>query len=174
MPLFQPGTQLIAPRGPTPTIIQPQQVISTPGAGGKPGTPVVVSMTKTGQPNMTIVSKQMGYTTPGGPRTVAPVTVGVPPQATQMTPQPVAHAVQPQASTSSGTPGPAVQIPMSQSAIENVKKCKNFLTTLIKLASNANQAPETVQNVKDLVQNLIVSYRTVPTGCSELYYVIDF
>ena len=97
---------------------------------------------------MTIVSKQMIHTTPGGTRTVAPVTVGAPHQAH------IAHPTG-QPSTSSG--GAPLQIPMSQSAIENVKKCKNFLTTLIKLASNANQAPETVQNVKDLVQNLIVS-----------------
>ncbi|XP_041455314.1 transcription initiation factor TFIID subunit 4-like [Lytechinus variegatus] len=44
---------------------------------------------------------------------------------------------------------------LSSSAMDNVKKCRNFLTTLIKLASNANQPPETVQNVKMLVQSLI-------------------
>ena len=39
--------------------------------------------------------------------------------------------------------------------LENVKKCKNFLSTLIKLASS--QPPETVRNVRDLIQGLIVS-----------------
>uniref|UniRef100_A0A8V5FU03 Uncharacterized protein n=1 Tax=Melopsittacus undulatus TaxID=13146 RepID=A0A8V5FU03_MELUD len=39
--------------------------------------------------------------------------------------------------------------------LENVKKCKNFLATLIKLASSGPQAPETGQNVKNLVQNLL-------------------
>lgn len=40
--------------------------------------------------------------------------------------------------------------------LENVKKCKNFLATLIKLASSGPQAPEMGQNVKNLVQNLLV------------------
>lgn len=38
---------------------------------------------------------------------------------------------------------------------ENVKKCKNFLSTLIKLA--ANQPEQVVRNVKQLIQGLIVS-----------------
>uniref|UniRef100_A0A803V7I3 TATA-box binding protein associated factor 4b n=1 Tax=Ficedula albicollis TaxID=59894 RepID=A0A803V7I3_FICAL len=38
---------------------------------------------------------------------------------------------------------------------KNVKKCKNFLATLIKLASSGPQAPEMGQNVKSLVQNLL-------------------
>ena len=42
-------------------------------------------------------------------------------------------------------------------AMDDVNKCKNFLNTLIRLASNGNQPPQTVQNVKDLVKNLIVS-----------------
>ena len=39
--------------------------------------------------------------------------------------------------------------------LENVKKCKNFLSTLLKLA--ANQPATTVKNVRDLIQGLIVS-----------------
>lgn len=39
--------------------------------------------------------------------------------------------------------------------LENVKKCKNFLSTLIKLA--ANQPDQTVKNVRALIQGLIVS-----------------
>uniref|UniRef100_F6U8F8 TAFH domain-containing protein n=1 Tax=Ciona intestinalis TaxID=7719 RepID=F6U8F8_CIOIN len=39
--------------------------------------------------------------------------------------------------------------------IVNVNKCRNFLTTLIKLASTGGQLQETVRNVKALVQNLI-------------------
>lgn len=44
--------------------------------------------------------------------------------------------------------------------MENVKKCKNFLSTLIKLASSGKQSSETAANVKELVQNLLV--RKVP------------
>lgn len=41
---------------------------------------------------------------------------------------------------------------------ENVKKCKNFLATLIKLASHNSPSPETSKNVKALVQDLLVSF----------------
>lgn len=42
---------------------------------------------------------------------------------------------------------------------ENVKKCKNFLATLIKLASHNSPSPETSKNVKALVQDLLVSLK---------------
>uniref|UniRef100_H3DQY1 TAFH domain-containing protein n=1 Tax=Tetraodon nigroviridis TaxID=99883 RepID=H3DQY1_TETNG len=38
---------------------------------------------------------------------------------------------------------------------ENVKKCKNFLATLIKLASHNSPSPDTSKNVKALVQDLL-------------------
>ncbi|XP_074841917.1 transcription initiation factor TFIID subunit 4B [Carettochelys insculpta] len=44
---------------------------------------------------------------------------------------------------------------ISTEMLENVKKCKNFLATLIKLASSGPQAPEMGQNVKNLVQHLL-------------------
>ena len=44
----------------------------------------------------------------------------------------------------------------SQETLENVKKCRNFLSTLIKLASSGKQTPETTANVKELVKNLLV------------------
>ncbi|NXG78755.1 TAF4B factor, partial [Baryphthengus martii] len=47
------------------------------------------------------------------------------------------------------------QTSASTEMLENVKKCKNFLATLIKLASSAPQATEMGQNVKNLVQNLL-------------------
>lgn len=37
-----------------------------------------------------------------------------------------------------------------------MKKCKNFLATLIKLASHNSPSPETSRNVKALVQDLLV------------------
>lgn len=42
-----------------------------------------------------------------------------------------------------------------QQPLDNVKKCKNFLSTLIKLA--ASQPEQTVKNVRELIQGLIVS-----------------
>lgn len=47
----------------------------------------------------------------------------------------------------------------SQEMQENVKKCKNFLATLIKLASHNSPSPETSKNVKALVQDLLVGVR---------------
>jgi len=39
--------------------------------------------------------------------------------------------------------------------VENVKKCKNFFSTLLRLASQ--QPAETLNTVKKLIQNLVVS-----------------
>ncbi|NXW82049.1 TAF4B factor, partial [Alopecoenas beccarii] len=47
------------------------------------------------------------------------------------------------------------QTSTSTEMLENVKKCKNFLATLIKLASSGPRAPQMGQNVKNLVQNLL-------------------
>ncbi|NWX04478.1 TAF4B factor, partial [Caloenas nicobarica] len=47
------------------------------------------------------------------------------------------------------------QTSTSTEMLENVKKCKNFLATLIKLASSGPQASQMGQNVKNLVQNLL-------------------
>uniref|UniRef100_A0A8C8B7M4 TATA-box binding protein associated factor 4b n=1 Tax=Otus sunia TaxID=257818 RepID=A0A8C8B7M4_9STRI len=63
--------------------------------------------------------------------------------------------------SSTGTPvklpvtGPPAQANSQKAMLENVKKCKNFLATLIKLASSGPQAHEMGQNVKNLVQNLL-------------------
>lgn len=57
--------------------------------------------------------------------------------------------------------------------LENVKKCKNFLATLIKLASGSGpQATEMGQNVKNLVQNLLVRLFIFKSKVWHLY--IDF
>lgn len=48
--------------------------------------------------------------------------------------------------------------------MENVKKCKNFLSTLIKLASSGKQSTETAANVKELVQHLLVRAPPGPAG----------
>lgn len=43
-----------------------------------------------------------------------------------------------------------------QETLENVKKCRNFLSTLIKLTSNGKQSSETTANVKELIKKLLV------------------
>lgn len=56
---------------------------------------------------------------------------------------------------------------------ENVKKCKNFLATLIKLASHNSPTPETSKNVKALVQDLLVSPLSTSCGIC-VYYLYVF
>ncbi|XP_035992359.1 transcription initiation factor TFIID subunit 4 isoform X5 [Fundulus heteroclitus] len=95
-------------------------------------------------------------TAPQGP--VAPTVAVTAPQQTPvvMTPQaPAQSTSQPAPPTQTGiaaAPGAPV---VSQEMQENVKKCKNFLATLIKLASHNSPSPETSKNVKALVQDLL-------------------
>uniref|UniRef100_M3Y506 TATA-box binding protein associated factor 4b n=2 Tax=Mustela putorius furo TaxID=9669 RepID=M3Y506_MUSPF len=49
----------------------------------------------------------------------------------------------------------AAQTSLSPAMLENVKKCKNFLAMLIKLACSGSQSPEMGQNVKKLVEQLL-------------------
>uniref|UniRef100_A0A8C5BGB4 TATA-box binding protein associated factor 4 n=1 Tax=Gadus morhua TaxID=8049 RepID=A0A8C5BGB4_GADMO len=51
---------------------------------------------------------------------------------------------QPLGTATTGQPGSA-----APETLENVKKCRNFLSTLIKLASSGKQTPETTANVKE-------------------------
>ncbi|XP_057885632.1 transcription initiation factor TFIID subunit 4B [Melospiza georgiana] len=61
------------------------------------------------------------------------------------------------------------QTSASTEMLENVKKCKNFLATLVKLASSGPQAPEMGQNVKNLVQNLLEAKIEPEEFTKELY-----
>uniref|UniRef100_UPI00398EB309 transcription initiation factor TFIID subunit 4-like n=1 Tax=Pristiophorus japonicus TaxID=55135 RepID=UPI00398EB309 len=99
----------------------------------------------------------------------APTQTPASPQ-TPLQPQPATKMrlqVQPQVIPSSPLAGtPAVSqvslaprtVPLAragQEMQENVKKCKNFLATLIKLASHSGQSVDTSRNVKALVQDLL-------------------
>ncbi|XP_038137755.1 transcription initiation factor TFIID subunit 4-like [Cyprinodon tularosa] len=53
------------------------------------------------------------------------------------------------------TGAPLAPIAISAETLENVKKCRNFLSTLIKLASNGKQSSETTASVKELVKSLL-------------------
>ncbi|XP_034734813.1 uncharacterized protein LOC117948951 [Etheostoma cragini] len=69
----------------------------------------------------------------------------------------------------STTPAPVATTParvnmVSQEMQENVKKCKNFLATLIKLASHNSPSPDTSKNVKGLVQDLLDEEHHEPTS----------
>uniref|UniRef100_A0A672RTA9 TAFH domain-containing protein n=1 Tax=Sinocyclocheilus grahami TaxID=75366 RepID=A0A672RTA9_SINGR len=57
----------------------------------------------------------------------------------------------------------------SAETMENVKKCRNFLSTLIKLATSGKQSSETVANVKELVKNLLEGTIEAEEFTSRLY-----
>ncbi|KAJ8419095.1 hypothetical protein AAFF_G00005940 [Aldrovandia affinis] len=59
--------------------------------------------------------------------------------------------------TPAKTEGPKATstITISAETLENVKKCKNFLVTLIKLASSGTHSAEMAKNVKELVKSLL-------------------
>ncbi|XP_034393778.1 transcription initiation factor TFIID subunit 4-like isoform X2 [Cyclopterus lumpus] len=58
---------------------------------------------------------------------------------------------------------------VSAETLENVKKCRNFLSTLIKLASGGKQSSETAANVKELVKNLLEAKIDPEDFTSRLY-----
>lgn len=60
-----------------------------------------------------------------------------------------------QVTSQASTAQSSQSIVLSQEDVVNVSKCRNFLTTLIKLASAGGQSATTVNNVKKLVQDLI-------------------
>lgn len=160
----QPQTPM-APRPATPTSAPPVQ-ISTVQA---PGTPIIAR-----QVTPTTIIKQVSQ---------APTTVqttgalqrspGVQPQlvlggAAQTTALGTATAVQTGA-PQRAVPGAATTSTAATETMENVKKCKNFLSTLIKLASSGKQSTETAANVKGLVQSLLDGKIEAEDFTSRLY-----
>uniref|UniRef100_A0A8C8LY46 TAFH domain-containing protein n=1 Tax=Oncorhynchus tshawytscha TaxID=74940 RepID=A0A8C8LY46_ONCTS len=151
---------VMAPRPATPTSTPPFQITSVQA----PGTPIL-----TRQVTPTTIIKQ-GSPVP----TSAPVTTTL-----QKPPSPMI-VVGAAAGTSMGTalPGatqrtvtasPGTTVTLATETMENVKKCKNFLSTLIKLASSGKQSSETAANVKDLVKDLLEGKIEVEDFTNRLY-----
>ncbi|KAK4812617.1 hypothetical protein QYF61_011488 [Mycteria americana] len=154
----------------SPTVIssQPPPSIGT-GAPTAPGTPIIAR-----QVTPTTIIKQVSQaqttvqptTTLQRPPVVQPqIVLGGTAQTTTLG---TATAVQ------TGTPQRTVQGTTATSTaatetMENVKKCKNFLSTLIKLASSGKQSSETAANVKELVQNLLDGKIEAEDFTSRLY-----
>uniref|UniRef100_A0AAX7UTT0 TAFH domain-containing protein n=1 Tax=Astatotilapia calliptera TaxID=8154 RepID=A0AAX7UTT0_ASTCA len=122
----------ITQRPATPTAATTIRVSTAPTVMAPSITPVSVKMT-TPQKTPTVI-------TTGGTPVAKPA--GVPSTPMTGTPAPAAS--------------PATRVTVvSQEMQENVKKCKNFLATLIKLASHNSPSPDTSKNVKALVQDLL-------------------
>ncbi|XP_048015244.1 transcription initiation factor TFIID subunit 4 isoform X2 [Megalobrama amblycephala] len=121
--------------------MSPRPATPTAGAAFRVTTPVaqktaVVTITSAQKPTTTVI-------TAGARVQPAPQTVLKP-------------SVTPQSPSTTSAAAQVNRAPvLSQEMQENVKKCKNFLATLIKLASHNSPSPETSRNVKALVQDLL-------------------
>ncbi|KAK2082205.1 transcription initiation factor TFIID subunit 4 [Saguinus oedipus] len=146
----QPQTTM-APRPATPTSAPPVR-ISTVQA---PGTPIIArQVTPT-----TIIKHVSQAQTTVPPSATLQRSPGVQPQlvlggAAQTASLGTATAVQ-TGTPQRTVPGATTTSSAATETMENVKKCKNVLSTLIKLASSGKQSTETAANVKELVQNLL-------------------
>uniref|UniRef100_A0A8C5YVR0 TATA-box binding protein associated factor 4 n=1 Tax=Marmota marmota marmota TaxID=9994 RepID=A0A8C5YVR0_MARMA len=151
----------MAPRPAAPTSAPPVQ-ISTVQA---PGTPIIAR-----QVTPTTIIKQVSQAqTTVQPTATLQRSPGVQPQlvlggSAQAASLGTATAVQAGAPQRT-VPGAASASTAATETMENVKKCKNFLSTLIKLASSGKQSTETAANVKELVQNLLVRSRVSEGFC---------
>ncbi|XP_039529809.1 transcription initiation factor TFIID subunit 4 isoform X2 [Pimephales promelas] len=152
--LAQMQAQSQAARPAAPTSTTPGQITS----GQAPGTPLMAR-----QVTPTTIIKQGSPT----PSSTATTTLQRPPvQASS-----VGAVLSVQAGTAQRTVTAATGTTVSSATetMENVKKCRNFLSTLIKLATSGKQSSETVANVKELVKNLLEGAIEAEEFTSRLY-----
>ncbi|KAJ8360837.1 hypothetical protein SKAU_G00173620 [Synaphobranchus kaupii] len=156
----------MAPRPATPTSTPPVQITSVQA----PGTPImarqVASTTIIKQATPTQNSVQATTTLQRPPVLQNSIMLGGAATPTSIgTPTPV----QPGAAQRTVTGSPGAATPTTTETLENVKKCKNFLSTLIKLASSGKQSSETAANVKELVKSLLEGKMEAEDFTSRLY-----
>ncbi|XP_036386981.1 transcription initiation factor TFIID subunit 4 [Megalops cyprinoides] len=156
----------MAPRPATPTSTPPVQITSVQA----PGTPImarqVTPTTIIKQATPTQTSVQATTTLQRPPVLQNPIVLsGAATPASIGTPVPV----QPGAAQRTVTASPGTTAATTTETLENVKKCKNFLSTLIKLASSGKQSSETTANVKELVKNLLEGKIEAEDFTSRLY-----
>lgn len=152
--LAQMQAQSQAARPAAPTSTAPGQITSAQA----PGTPLMAR-----QVTPTTIIKQGSPT----PSSTATTTLQRPPvQASS-----VGAVLSVQAGTAQRTVTAATGTTVSSATetMENVKKCRNFLSTLIKLATSGKQSSETVANVKELVKNLLEGAIEAEEFTSRLY-----
>ncbi|KAL7837217.1 hypothetical protein SRHO_G00269280 [Serrasalmus rhombeus] len=151
--LAQMQAQMQATRAVTPASTTPGQITSAQ----TPGAPIM-----TRQVAPTIIKQ--------GPPTAsstATTTLQRPP--VQLPSVGSVLAVQPGAAPRVVTSATGTSVTLATETMENVKKCKNFLSTLIKLATSAKQSSQTAANVKELVKNLLEGTIEAEDFTSRLY-----
>ncbi|XP_035501413.1 transcription initiation factor TFIID subunit 4-like isoform X2 [Scophthalmus maximus] len=173
----------MTPRPAAPTSTPPVHITSLQAPGSSllarsvapttTTTTTIIKQGSTAQTTMTTTSKLQrppvlqntimlgaGATTPGQPLGTSTTTVpggAVATTGTQRVGPPVA----------TGTP--MAPTPVTAETLENVKKCRNFLSTLIKLASSGKQSSETIASVKELVKHLLEAKMEPEDFTSRLY-----
>uniref|UniRef100_W5LAU2 TAF4A RNA polymerase II, TATA box binding protein (TBP)-associated factor n=1 Tax=Astyanax mexicanus TaxID=7994 RepID=W5LAU2_ASTMX len=152
--LAQMQAQMQATRTATPVSTTPGQITSaqlqTPGAPimSRPVAPVIRQ---------------------GSPTTSSPATTTLQRPPAQLPSVGSVLTVQPGTAPRVATPATGTSITLPTETMENVKKCKNFLSTLIKLATSAKQSSQTAANVKELVKNLLEGRIEAEDFTSRLY-----
>ncbi|XP_037629472.1 transcription initiation factor TFIID subunit 4-like isoform X2 [Sebastes umbrosus] len=162
----------MTPRPAAPTSTPPVQITSlqAPGASllARPVTPTTII--KQGSTVQTTVTATTTLQRPpvlqntimlGGTASTPGQPLGTP---TTVQPGSAATAV-----TQRLTGTPVAPTAISAETLENVKKCRNFLSTLIKLASSGKQSSETTANVKELVKSLLEAKIEPEDFTSRLY-----
>ncbi|XP_030633039.1 transcription initiation factor TFIID subunit 4 isoform X2 [Chanos chanos] len=126
-----------------------------------PGTPII-----TRQVNPTSIIKQ-GSPAPSS----MPVTTTLQRPPTLQNPTSVATTLPVQAGVTQRTvtASAGTTVALATETMENVKKCKNFLSTLIKLACSGKQSSETAASVKELVKSLLEGKIEAEDFTSKLY-----
>ncbi|XP_005172945.3 transcription initiation factor TFIID subunit 4 isoform X1 [Danio rerio] len=150
---LQAQTQAARPAAPastTPAQITPAQA---------PGTPLMAR-----QVTPTTIIKQGSHTA----SSTATTTLQRPPVQQASSVGPVL-SVQAGAAQRTVTAATGTTVSSATETMENVKKCRNFLSTLIKLATSGKQSSETVANVKELVKNLLEGKIEAEEFTSRLY-----
>uniref|UniRef100_A0A8C0GCQ0 TATA-box binding protein associated factor 4 n=1 Tax=Chelonoidis abingdonii TaxID=106734 RepID=A0A8C0GCQ0_CHEAB len=155
----------MTPRPATPTSAPPVQISTVPA----PGTPIIARQVT---PTTTILKQVSQAQTTVQPTTTLQRAPVVQPQivlggTAQTTALGTATAVQ--TGTQRTVQGATATSTVATETMENVKKCKNFLSTLIKLASSGKQSSETTANVKELVQSLLDGKIEAEDFTSRLY-----
>uniref|UniRef100_I3KKE6 TATA-box binding protein associated factor 4 n=1 Tax=Oreochromis niloticus TaxID=8128 RepID=I3KKE6_ORENI len=168
----------MTPRPPAPTSTPPVQITSlqAPGAPllARPVTPTtIIKQCSTVQTTVTATTALQrppvlqNTIMLGGVATTAGQPLGT---ATMVQPGSASTAVAQRVGPVGATATPVTPTPET---LENVKKCRNFLSTLIKLASSGKQSSETTANVKELVKNLLEAKIEPEDFTSRLYQELN-
>ncbi|KAM9816119.1 transcription initiation factor TFIID subunit 4-like isoform X1 [Syngnathus typhle] len=152
-----PATMRVSSTAPAPTA--PQNIrLATPPQTRLLQSPSSSSSSSSVQA-VTVTSVAPGVSVKMAPPLKAQTPMATATEATTVAPAATGAAVKSAAAapvSGAAVPGSCNRVTVvSQEMQENVKKCKNFLATLIKLASNNSPSPDTSKNVKALVQDLL-------------------